>query len=114
LTEDDAYDYLMFFSSSRDYLPTSLLKALARTSLLFIGFDASGQDGRTLWHSLQSLRHQRVLMRNNLNVIKMGPEENDPHRGKRSLWWQRQGSFQEYEGSVTDFLQDLALHLKSD
>ena len=104
LTEDDTFEFLLSMTRWHDILPSVVARALASTTLLFLGFEADDRYGQTLWRSVQGLRGAR--RRRSVHVIQMEPEENSgvARRGRRP-WWESELS--RYRGSVIEFLQQL-------
>jgi hypothetical protein len=107
LTEDDTYDFLAFFASSREYLSPRLLMTLVRSPLLFLGLDPDDQSGRTLWRGLQVLRGGGPAPHREGHLIQREPAENDRHP-RPPFRWSGQAPFEIYEGTALEFLQDLA------
>jgi len=74
LSEDDYFTWLSAWNSSRNRIPTSVMKALTAKSLMFLGFRLSNWDFRVLFQGIKSFGGS-VLLRKNRHVgVQLNPE----------------------------------------
>jgi hypothetical protein len=114
LKEDDFFDYLIGVTSNKESIPDIVRRALADTSLLFLGFHMDDWDFRALFRSLMIGQEGRKRRNRYVHVAaQLDPEEGrnlDPEGARRYL----QSYFQEadisiYWGSVEDLMGELQL-----
>jgi hypothetical protein len=103
LTEDDYLDFLVAVSRNDALLPHQIQKALAGTSLLFIGYQLADWDFRVLHRGLvmageQSLRRLSVTVQ--LRASDPAREYLDKYFGSMKL--------RVYWGTASEFVADLA------
>lgn len=111
LTEDDYFDYLIGLTSNRKLVPGVVLRALADTALLFLGFRMDDWNFRVLFRSIMSQEGRARRGRYAHVAVQIDPEEGrilEPERARRYL----ESYFQDadisiYWGSVEDFVREL-------
>lgn len=112
LTEDDYFDYLIGVTSNKDLIPGVVRRALADTSLLFLGFQLDDWNFRVLYRSIMSQEGRSRRKKYSHVAAQIDPEEGrilEPERARRYL----ESYFQDadisiYWGSADDFVKDLA------
>ncbi len=117
LAEDDYFDYLIAMSRDKELIPSVVRRALADTSLLFLGFQMDSWDFRVLFRSLMNVEGRGRRRRYAHVAAQIEPEEDrflQPSRAHRYI----ESYFQEsdisiYWGYVEDFVQELRSQLPS-
>ncbi|HSJ52770.1 MAG TPA: CHAT domain-containing protein, partial [Anaerolineae bacterium] len=111
LTEDDYFDYLIGLTSNKKLVPGAVLRALADTALLFLGFHMDDWNFRVLFRSIMSQEGRARRGRYAHVAVQIDPEEGrilEPQRARRYL----ESYFQDadisiYWGGVEDFVREL-------
>lgn len=111
LTEDDYFDYLIGLTSNKRLVPGVVLRALADTALLFLGFRMDDWNFRVLFRSIMSQEGRARRGRYAHVAVQIDPEEGrilEPERARRYL----ESYFQDadisiYWGNVEDFVREL-------
>jgi hypothetical protein len=111
LTEDDYFDYLIGVTSNKDLVPGVVRRALADTSLLFLGFQMDDWNFRVLFRSIMS-QEGRGRRHGYAHVAaQIDPEEGrilEPDRARRYLEsYFHDADISIYWGSAEDFMQEL-------
>lgn len=119
LTEDDYFDFLIEFWRDRENIPVEVRRALASSTLLFLGFNLNDWDFRVLFRSLlkEQSSHRR---RKQVHVaVQVDPDDDriaDPDRAREYLKKYFEGFSENevniYWGSCEDFLSELYHHWK--
>jgi len=73
LTEDDYYDFLISWVRDQDMIPPSLQKALAQTSLPFVGYRLADMSFRVLFRSV--FRAMEIPNRYSNVAVQLPPED---------------------------------------
>lgn len=112
LTEDDYFDYLIGVTSNRNLVPAAVRRALANTSLLFLGFDLTGWDFRVLFRSIVDQEGGRALRKRYAHVAaQIDPQQGrflEPDRARQYLESYFQGAeISIYWGSAQAFVREL-------
>ncbi|MDQ3699954.1 MAG: SIR2 family protein, partial [Chloroflexota bacterium] len=112
LTEDDYFDYLIGVTSNRNLVPAAVRRALANTSLLFLGFDLTGWDFRVLFRSIVDQEGGRALRKRYAHVAaQIDPQQGrflEPDRARQYLETYFQGAeISIYWGSAESFVREL-------
>ncbi len=114
LTEDDYFDFLIDFWRERERVPAAVRRALASSSLLFLGFNLNQWDFRVLFRSLlkeQSSQRRRKQLHVAVQVDPDDDQITDPDRAREYLEAYFEGFAESdvniYWGSSEDFLGEL-------
>jgi hypothetical protein len=85
LTEDDYINFLVKLShEGMDGLPSHIRIALAKSSLLFVGYRLTDWSFRTIFHSLVSVAQQSSYSRTHISV-QLLPEENGSQEKQKRI-----------------------------
>jgi hypothetical protein len=112
LTEDDYFRYLIGVTGNTSLIPDVVLRALADTALLFVGFRLDEWDFRVLYQSVINQPGRRRRRRYSHVAVQIDPEgtpDIDPQRVK--AYFERyfgEADIAVYWGSAEDFLRELA------
>jgi hypothetical protein len=111
LTQDDYFTYLIGVSSDRKRIPHQVGRALANTSLLFLGFRIDDWNFRVLFRSLLNLPGNYLRQEYTHVAVQIDPENGralEPERARRYLesLFQRD-SISVYWGSTEAFVTEL-------
>src|SRR5262249_53767839 len=88
LTEDDYFDFLIDMASDRRQVPSGVLRALTRSSLLFLGFRLEEWDFRILVRCINALNGSDMLRGYAQVAVQLDPESGrflDPAAARRYL-----------------------------
>jgi len=114
LTEDDYFDFLIEFWRERERIPAAVRRALASSSLLFLGFNLNQWDFRVLFRSLlkeQSSQRRRKQLHVAVQIDPDDDQITDPDRAREYLEKYFEGFSESdiniYWGSCEDFLDVL-------
>lgn len=120
LTEDDYFDFLIDFWRERERIPSAVRRALANSSLLFLGFNLQDWDFRVLFRSLlkeQSSQRRRKQLHVAVQVDPDDDRITDPDRAREYLERYFEGFAESdvsiYWGSPEDFLGELQRRWKA-
>lgn len=112
LTEDHYFDFLIGVTRNRDLIPSDILRALADTALLFLGFHIDDWQFRVLFRSI--LAQQGSARREDYPhiAVQIQPEEDrilEPERARRFLekYFFKGANVSLYWGNVDDFVHEL-------
>ena len=111
VTEEDYLDFLIGLTSNKDLVPSVVRRALADTSLMFVGFRMDEWEFRVLFRSLMNQEGRSRRHKYSHVAVQIDPEGSqtlEPERARRYL----QQYFEEvdisiYWGSVEDFVREL-------
>jgi hypothetical protein len=111
VTEEDYLDFLIGLTSNKELVPPVVRRALADTSLMFIGFRMDEWEFRVLFRSLMNQEGRGRRNKYSHVAVQIDPEGSqtlEPERARRYL----QQYFEEvdisiYWGSVEDFVREL-------
>jgi hypothetical protein len=115
LTEDDYFDFLIEFWRDRERIPVAVRRALASSSLLFLGFNLNNWDFRVLFRSLlkdQSSQKRRKQLHVAVQVDPDDDQITDPDRAREYLeeyfkGFSDKSDISLYWGATEDFLGEL-------
>jgi hypothetical protein len=112
LTEDDYFNYLMGISRNKDRIPKDVLRALADSTLLFIGFQLEDWNFRVLLRSILALADESKGRRPTNIAAQIEPEEGrilEPEGARRYVekYFSQDAKISLYWGSVDDFIGEL-------
>ncbi len=110
LTEDDYFDYLVAVTKNDELIPRKVTRALADSSLLFLGFGLDEWDFRVLFRSVIARQGTRRRYRHVAVQINPGEDRTiDPERARRHLdrYFSEQISVSIYWGSPEEFVREL-------
>ena len=111
LTEDDHFDYLIGLTRHQNRLPIAALRALARKSLLFIGFAVQDWDFRILSRTIQALEGARSEDERTNVAAQISPdklEQRDAEGARRYLQqYLSKSQINVFWGTVDDFCLQL-------
>lgn len=112
LTEDDYFRYLMGVAGNAALIPDVVLRALADTALLFVGFRLQDWNFRVLFQSMMNQPGRRRQRLYTHVAVQIDPEEGqeiEPARVRAYLERYFGGTdISIYWGSAEDFLRELA------
>jgi hypothetical protein len=116
LTEDNYFDYLIGVTSNKDLIPTAVRRALADTSLLFLGFQMDEWNFRVLFRSILAQQGGGRRDRYAHIACQIEPEEGrilEPERARRYLenYFFKGADISIYWGSADDFVAELVNQL---
>jgi hypothetical protein len=115
LTEDDYFNYLIGVTGNRDLIPDAVRRALADTSLLFLGFRVDDWNFRVLFRSFMRQEGGGRRRKYTHVAAQVDPEEGrtaEPERARSYLESYFGGEdISIYWGSSDDFIRDLASRL---
>jgi len=118
LTEDDYFDFLIHVTRNKKLVPPVVLRALADTALLFLGFRMDDWDFRVLFRSIMSQEGRGRRKRYAHVAVQIDPEESrtlEPERAHRYLEsYFEDADISIYWGSVDDFVQELQRRWEAD
>jgi hypothetical protein len=104
LTEDDYYDFLISWVRDQNMIPPFLQQALARTSLLFVGYRMADMSFRVLFRSVfrATDTHDRVA-----NVAVQLPPEDAPEGAREYLSkYFREDKIEVFWGNAQSFVEE--------
>ena len=110
LTEDDYYDFLISWVRNQDMIPPLLQKALARTSLLFVGYRMADMSFRVLFRSVFRAMdtNDRVA-----NVAVQLPPEDAPEGARKYLSkYFREDKIEVFWGHARNFIEEFRPRLE--
>lgn len=114
LTEDDFFDYLLGVARNKDRIPDDVRRALANSTLLFIGFQLEDWNFRVLLRSIVYLAAEGSVRRSEFKHIaaQIEPEEGsilEPDGARRYIekYFSHDANVSLYWGNVEDFLNEL-------
>jgi hypothetical protein len=113
LTEDDFLQFLIGFANNRSKIPPSVLRGLAATSLLFLGFQMEDWNFRTVLNTFLSLEgHMKGYSSFQSLGVQIAPEEGwirDPGGARRYLErYFTTARIAVFWGQARDFLHELS------
>jgi hypothetical protein len=111
LTEDDYLDFLVNVSSNRCQVPHWIERALARNTLLFIGYSLADWSFRVIFQSLVNTR-ERSLQRGNfmVQVLPLPPDAPEEERRRVQHYLDKYFNgkrIRVYWGTAAEFCQEL-------
>jgi len=116
LTEDDYFDYLINVTGSADLFPSSVRRALADSSLLFLGFETGSRSFGILYRSITAQGSAR-WQRRYRNIMQMEPGEGYATASSAASRYQERyfgdAAVEIYWGTVEHFLSELWEHWMS-
>jgi hypothetical protein len=112
LTEDNFFDFLIGFSRNEDLIPPQILKALANTGLLFIGFRTDDWNFRILLRSILALPGGKLRDDYPQVAVQIEPDDDqilEPERARKYLeqYFQKAAELSIYWGTAEEFFKDL-------
>lgn len=112
LTEDDYFDFLIGFTGNKEIIPSAIRRALADTSLLFLGFQMDDWNFRVLFRSILSQQGGGRRDRYAHIAAQIEPEEGrilEPERARRYLenYFSKGADISLFWGSAEDFMKTL-------
>jgi hypothetical protein len=117
ITEDDYFDYLMGVTSNNDLIPGVVRRALADSSLLFLGFGLDDWDFRVLFRSIinRDGGQRRNLYSHVAAQIDPEAERIQEAVGARRYlesYFDQEADISIFWGNVADFTNELAKRIK--
>jgi hypothetical protein len=112
LTEDNYFDYLIGTTRKDNPRPPGVLKALADSALLFLGFQLDDWDFRVIFRSIMGQEGRERRKKYVHVAVQINPEEGrilDPERAREYLRERFEGAdINIYWGSAADFVKELS------
>ena len=112
LTEDDYFEFLIGVTKNKDLIPSRVLRVLADTSLMFLGFQLDDWAFRIFFRSIMDLQGSGRRSNYAHIAVQVDPDElrnRDPRRARQYVEeYFQDDSISIYWGQSDDFLREVA------